>query len=659
MEASTEKKEATAQENGQRNVGRIEEIQGVVIEAVFPDKLPEINYAIIVRHEATGEEDPELAGGGDPTVLVCEVQQHLGDDRVRAVAMDSTDGLARGMEVEDTGGPITVPVGEVTLGRIFNLLGETIDEGEEIEVKQRWPIHRTAPTVENLTPTTEMFETGIKVVDLLAPYAKGGKVGLFGGAGVGKTVIIQELIHNLAKEHGGLSAFCGVGERSREGNDLWLEMKESGVIDKTMLVFGQMNEPPGARMRVALSGLTMAEYFRDEEGQDVLLFIDNIFRFVQAGSEVSALLGRMPSQVGYQPTLESEMGQLQERITSTKNGSVTSIQAIYVPADDLTDPAPASVFAHLNATTTLSRAISEKGIYPAVDPLDSTSTILKPEIVGEEHFNVANEVKAVLQRYRELQDIIAILGIDELSDEDRVLVNRARRIERFLSQPFHVAEQFTGTPGQYVPIGETVRSFRELLDGKHDDLPESAFFMKGSIDDVLGNVKDDGARKGDDEEESEENGEQAKARGRRGRGEGLLVARTKFRVEVLTPEGEAFNDEVEQVSTRTTLGSLGILARHQPVLAMLEPTELRLYSGESDVVRYAQGEGFLQVSDEGTLILVDEVFPVDDLDAADLKDRLRTAEEAFERAEEDSEEARQAARDKRRYEAFVKIAEGG
>ena len=360
--------------------------------------------------------------------------------------MDTTDGLARGMEVVDTGGPITVPVGNVTLGRIFNLLGETIDEGDQLDDDvERWPIHRDAPTVEQLTPTTEMFETGIKVIDLLAPYAQGGKVGLFGGAGVGKTVIIQELINNLAQEHGGLSAFCGVGERSREGNDLWLEMTESGVIDKTMLVFGQMNEPPGARMRVALSGLTMAEYFRDEEGQDVLLFIDNIFRFVQAGSEVSALLGRMPSQVGYQPTLESEMGQLQERITSTRKGSVTSIQAIYVPADDLTDPAPASVFAHLNATTTLSRAISEKGIYPAVDPLDSTSTILKPEIVGEEHFNVANEVKEVLQRYRELQDIIAILGIDELSDEDRVLVQRARKIERFLSQPFHVAEQFTGT----------------------------------------------------------------------------------------------------------------------------------------------------------------------------------------------------------------------
>ncbi len=433
--------------------------------------------------------------------MVCEVQQHVGDDRVRAVAMDTTDGLSRGLEVIDTGGPITVPVGDVTLGRIFNLLGEPIDMGDDLpDDVDRWPIHREAPTVETLIPTTEMFETGIKVIDLLAPYAKGGKVGLFGGAGVGKTVIIQELIHNLAQEHGGLSAFCGVGERSREGNDLWLEMKESGVLEKTMLIFGQMNEPPGARMRVALSGLTMAEYFRDEEGQDVLLFIDNIFRFVQAGQEVSALLGRMPSQVGYQPTLESEMGQLQERITSTSNGSVTSIQAIYVPADDLTDPAPASVFAHLNATTTLSRSISEKGIYPAVDPLDSTSTILKEDILGEEHFQVANDVKEVLQKYRDLQDIIAILGIEELSDEDRQTVNRARRLERFLSQPFHVAEQFTGQPGTYVKIEDTIKGFKEILDGKHDDLPERAFFMKGTIDEVVEEAGGD-----EDEDEDEDN----------------------------------------------------------------------------------------------------------------------------------------------------------
>jgi F-type H+/Na+-transporting ATPase subunit beta len=487
MEASTaEKKETEQRRNGKPNIGRVEEVQGVVIDVVFPDRLPEINHALEIKRPAAAlaeESEEALLGIGD--VLVLEVQQHLGDDRVRTVAMDSTDGLARGVEVVDTGGPITVPVGDVTLGRIFNLLGQPIDEGAPIdEDVERWPIHRPAPTVEQLTPTTEMFETGIKVVDLLAPYAKGGKVGLFGGAGVGKTVIIQELIHNLAKEHGGLSAFCGVGERSREGNDLWLEMKQSGVLDKTMLVFGQMNEPPGARMRVALSGLTMAEYFR-EQGQDVLLFIDNIFRFVQAGSEVSALLGRMPSQVGYQPTLETEMGQLQERITSTRDGSVTSIQAIYVPADDLTDPAPASVFAHLNATTTLSRSIAEQGIYPAVDPLDSTSTILKPDILGEEHFNVANSVKEILQRYKELQDIIAILGIDELSDEDRVVVQRARKIQRFLSQPFNVAEEFTGTPGVYVPIAETIRGFREIIEGKHDELPERAFFMKGTIDEVV------------------------------------------------------------------------------------------------------------------------------------------------------------------------------
>ena len=450
-------------------------------------------------------------------LLTLEVQQHLGDDRVRCVAMDSTDGLSRGQEVTDTGGPITVPVGRGVLGRIMNVLGEPIDEVGDVEYDERWPIHRPAPNVENLTPTTEMFETGIKVVDLLAPYAKGGKVGLFGGAGVGKTVLIQELINNLAQEHGGLSAFCGVGERSREGNDLWLEMKESGVLDKTILVFGQMNEPPGARMRVALTGLTMAEYFREEGGQDVLLFIDNIFRFVQAGSEVSALLGRMPSQVGYQPTLETEMGLLQERITSTRDGSVTSVQAIYVPADDLTDPAPASVFAHLNATTVLSRAISEKGIYPAVDPLDSTSTILKPDILGEEHFTTANRVKEILQRYKELQDIIAILGIDELSDEDKLIVGRARRVERFLSQPFFVAEAFTGTPGQYVPIAETIRGFKEIIDGQHDDVPESAFFLKGTIDDVVKAASgkkddDDGAKdkksKDDDDDDDDDSGDE-------------------------------------------------------------------------------------------------------------------------------------------------------
>ena len=482
---------ATATE---QSVGTVEEVQGVVVEVSFTGHLPEIYNALEVEFDDDKERDR----------LVLEVQQHLGDERVRTVAMDATDGLARGTRVKDTGGPITVPVGDVTLGRIFNLLGDPIDGAGDIEVEERWPIHRPAPSVEDLTPTREILETGIKVVDLLAPYAKGGKVGLFGGAGVGKTVLIQELIHNIAQEHGGLSAFCGVGERSREGNDLWVEMTESGVIDKTMLVFGQMNEPPGARMRVALSGLTMAEYFREQGGQDVLLFIDNIFRFVQAGSEVSALLGRMPSQVGYQPTLETEMGQLQERITSTRQGSVTSVQAIYVPADDLTDPAPASVFAHLNSTTTLSRAISEKGIYPAVDPLDSTSTILKADIVGEEHFNVANQVREILQRYKELQDIIAILGIDELSDEDKLTVQRARKVERFLSQPFFVAEQFTGLSGTYVPVADTVRSFKEIIEGQHDEIPERAFLLKGTIDDVVNSVRGSDAKQ---EEKQEDDGE--------------------------------------------------------------------------------------------------------------------------------------------------------
>ena len=479
MEAGTETQQQESRDTEKESVGTIEEVQGVVVEVAFTGHLPEINNALEVEFDDDKDHDR----------LVLEVQQHLGDERVRAVAMDATDGLARGTRVRDTGGPITVPVGDVTLGRIFNLLGETIDNAGDVEEGERWPIHRPAPSVEDLIPTREIFETGIKVVDLLAPYVKGGKVGLFGGAGVGKTVLIQELIHNIAQEHGGLSAFCGVGERSREGNDLWVEMTESGVIDKTMLVFGQMNEPPGARMRVALTGLTMAEYFREQGGQDVLLFIDNIFRFVQAGSEVSALLGRMPSQVGYQPTLETEMGQLQERITSTRQGSVTSVQAIYVPADDLTDPAPASVFAHLNATTTLSRAISEKGIYPAVDPLDSTSTILKADIVGEEHFAVANQVREILQRYKELQDIIAILGIDELSDEDKVTVQRARKVERFLSQPFFVAEQFTGLPGKYVQVADTVRSFKEIIEGVHDDVPERAFLLKGTIDDVIESVR--------------------------------------------------------------------------------------------------------------------------------------------------------------------------
>jgi F-type H+/Na+-transporting ATPase subunit beta len=452
------------------NIGTITQVIGAVVDVRFDADLPSILNALHVDNEGH--------------TLVLEVAQHLGENTVRTIAMDTTDGLVRGAQAVDTGSPIMMPVGPETLGRILNVIGDPVDERGPVLTKMRSPIHKPAPDFVDQSTEAEILVTGIKVVDLLAPYAKGGKVGLFGGAGVGKTVLIQELIHNLAKEHGGLSAFCGVGERSREGNDLWLEMKESGVLDKTMLVFGQMNEPPGARMRVALSGLTMAEYFRDK-GQDVLLFIDNIFRFVQAGSEVSALLGRMPSQVGYQPTLETEMGQLQERITSTKSGSVTSIQAIYVPADDYTDPAPASVFAHLNATTALSRSISEKGIYPAVDPLDSTSTILKADILGEDHFRVANRVKEILQRYKELQDIIAILGIDELSDEDKLTVQRARKIERFLSQPFFVAEEFTGTPGAYVPIAETIRGFEEIIEGKHDEVPESAFFLKGTIDEVV------------------------------------------------------------------------------------------------------------------------------------------------------------------------------
>jgi len=448
------------------NKGSIVEIKGVVLDAVFPHRLPDIYSALSIKTEH-GE-------------LIAEVQQHLGDDRVRAVAMDSTDGLARGTEVVDTGSPITVPVGDQTLGRIFNVIGDPVD-GKEKAKGERWPIHRDPPPFGELSAKIEIFETGIKVIDLIAPYVRGGKIGLFGGAGVGKTVLITELINNIAKQHGGVSVFTGVGERTREGTDLFLEMTESGVIDKVAMVYGQMNEPPGARLRVGLSGLTMAEYFRDQ-GQDTLLFIDNIFRFVQAGSEVSALLGRMPSAVGYQPTLATEMGQLQERITSTRTGSVTSVQAIYVPADDLTDPAPANVFAHLDSTTTLSRAIVEKGIYPAVDPLDSTSRALQPGIVSDEHYRTATRVQEVLQRYRDLQDIIAILGIDELSDEDKLVVQRARKIERYLSQPFFTAEVFTGTPGEYVKLEDTIRGFTEILDGKHDDLPEQAFYMVGAIE---------------------------------------------------------------------------------------------------------------------------------------------------------------------------------
>lgn len=454
------------------NKGLIHQIIGPVVDVKFdPEELPKLNNAIEI--DANGRR------------VVAEVAQHMGDDVVRCVALSSTDGLSRGMIGVDTGGPIKVPVGREVLGRLFNVVGDTIDEMGPINTELKSSIHRDAPSFEDQDTSTEVFETGIKVIDLVAPYTKGGKVGLFGGAGVGKTVLIQELIRNIATEHGGLSVFAGVGERTREGNDLYYEMIDSGVIDKTAMVFGQMNEPPGARMRIALTGLTMAEYFRDEEEQDVLLFIDNIFRFTQAGSEVSALLGRMPSAVGYQPTLATEMGAMQERITSTKRGSITSVQAIYVPADDLTDPAPATTFSHLDATTVLDRAITELGIYPAVDPLASTSRIMDPLILGEEHYNVARQVQEVLQAYKELQDIIAILGMDELSDEDKLTVNRARKIQRFMSQPFGVAEQFTGMPGKYLPLAETVRSFKEILEGKHDDIPEGMFLFAGSIDEVV------------------------------------------------------------------------------------------------------------------------------------------------------------------------------
>ena len=462
--------------------GKVIQVIGPVIDVAFAsdNALPSIYNAIHV-----------VGGEGEYKVdLIAEVMQHLGDDVVRCVAMSSTDGLVRGMKAEDMGGPISVPVGKGVLGRIFNVLGKTVDKvDEEVKADEYWPIHRPTPKFEEQSPETEILETGIKVVDLIAPYVKGGKIGLFGGAGVGKTVLIMELIHNIATEHGGYSVFSGVGERTREGNDLWNEMKESGVIDKTALVYGQMNEPPGARMRVALTGLTMAEYFRDKEHKDVLLFIDNIFRFIQAGSEVSALLGRMPSAVGYQPTLGTDLGALEERITSTKNGSITSVQAVYVPADDLTDPAPAATFAHLDATTVLSRQISELGIYPAVDPLDSTSRILDPHILGEEHYEIARGVQEILQKYNDLQDIIAILGIEELSEVDKLTVARARKVQRFLSQPFFVAEVFTGSPGKYVPLKDTIRGFKEILAGKYDDIPEAAFYMVGGIEEVLEKAK--------------------------------------------------------------------------------------------------------------------------------------------------------------------------
>lgn len=465
------------------NIGKVVQVIGPVVDVLFTaGELPAIYNAIHIK---------KTSESGKEEVIVVEVMQHLGDDTVRAVAMSSTDGLTRGMEAVDTGAAISVPVGDGVLGRIFNVLGETVDHDDTpVKASEMWPIHRPAPKFDDLAPETTILETGIKVVDLIAPYVKGGKIGLFGGAGVGKTVLIMELIHNIATEHGGYSVFSGVGERTREGNDLWNEMKESGVISKTALVYGQMNEPPGARMRVALTGLTMAEYFRDVQKQDVLLFVDNIFRFIQAGSEVSALLGRMPSAVGYQPTLANDVGALQERITSTKEGSITSVQAVYVPADDLTDPAPAATFAHLDATTVLSRSIAEIGIYPAVDPLDSTSRILDPLVLGEEHYKIARGVQEVLQKYKDLQDIIAILGMEELSEEDKLTVARARKIQRFLSQPFFVAEVFTGSPGKYVPLKETLRGFKEILEGKHDDLLENAFYMVGTIDEAVAKGKE-------------------------------------------------------------------------------------------------------------------------------------------------------------------------
>lgn len=468
------------------SLGIVKEVMGAVVDIAFPPgQLPNIYNALTIK---SADQDTEEARALDINITL-EVMQHLGNDTVRTVALSATDGLQRGVKAVDTGAPITIHVGEETLGRMFNVIGDPIDGKPAVESKTQYPIHRPAPVFEDLEPSTEMLETGIKVVDLLAPYSKGGKVGLFGGAGVGKTVLIQELIRNIAYEHGGYSVFAGVGERTREGNDLYNEMTESGVIEKTAMVFGQMNEPPGARLRVGLTGLTLAEYFRDEGGQDVLLFIDNIFRFTQAGSEVSALLGRMPSAVGYQPTLATEMGALQERITTTKKGSITSVQAIYVPADDLTDPAPATAFTHLDAKTVLSRKIVELGIYPAVDPLDSSSRLLDPLVVGEEHYNTARAVQGVLQRYTELQDIIAILGMDELSDEDKLTVARARKMQRFLSQPFHVAEQFTGMPGKYIPLKETIRGFKEILEGKHDNLPEQAFLMVGTIEEAIEKAK--------------------------------------------------------------------------------------------------------------------------------------------------------------------------
>ena len=609
-----------------RPVGRIIEIKGVVLDAVFDGHLPAIYNALEITMP-------------DGRTLVAEVQQHLGDDRVRAVAMDATDGLARGTAAYDTGASISVPVGEATLGRIFNVLGQTIDKGDDtaIDAAPRWEIHREPPAFDTLSPTAEIFETGIKVIDLLAPYVKGGKVGLFGGAGVGKTVLIQELINNIATQHGGLSVFAGVGERTREGNDLWREMTESGVIEKTALVYGQMNEPPGARLRVGLSGLTMAEYFRDEGGQDVLLFIDNIFRFVQAGSEVSALLGRMPSAVGYQPTLATEMGELQERITSTTKGSITSVQAIYVPADDLTDPAPANTFAHLDATTVLSRSISEKGIYPAVDPLDSSSRILQPGVVSDEHYDVATRVQQLLQRYKDLQDIIAILGMDELSDEDKVIVQRARKVERFLSQPFLVAQVFTGRAGQVrqarghdplVPRGARGQARRPARAGV---LPPGRHLRR--------------ARGG---------------RGARGHVQRMSASEgpKRLRVELVTPDGPVFVEDARMVVVPGKAGELGVLPRHIALIAQLKPGETRVRTLDDQWLSFATGAGYFKIQHDRASVLVDSAVPVSAINAeqarSDLEDAQRRLAEA--RGEEATVERARAERDIADAENRLKVS---
>jgi F-type H+-transporting ATPase subunit beta len=562
------------------NKGNIVQVIGPVVDVRFEaGRLPALYNAVKLSNPSISDQE------GNLTV---EVAQHLGDNVVRCVAMDSTEGLVRGMDAIDTGGPITIPVGPETLGRIMNVIGDPVDEMGEITTRKRYPIHRHPPSFEEQSTKVEILETGIKVVDLLAPYSKGGKIGLFGGAGVGKTVVIMELIHNIAIEHGGYSVFGGVGERTREGNDLWLEMKESKVLEKACLVFGQMNEPPGARARVGLSALTAAEYFRDEEGQDVLLFIDNIFRFTQAGSEVSALLGRIPSAVGYQPTLSTDLGELQERITSTKSGSITSVQAIYVPADDLTDPAPATTFSHLDATTVLSRQIAELGIYPAVDPLDSTSRILSPLVLGEEHYQVARSVQKVLQRYKDLQDIIAILGMDELSEDDKLLVSRARKIQRFLSQPFFVAEQFTGIPGKYVRLEDTIKSFQEIVEGKHDDLPEQAFYMVGTIE------------------------------------EAIEMAST-VKLELVTPERLLVSEEVDEVIAPGHEGEFGVLPEHTQFLAILSIGVLRYRKGD-EVRKVAVGGGFAEVTADRVVVMADVAEKAEEIDV----DRARRA---YDRAE--------------------------